>query len=524
MHNGFFPAFSFGVNYILGIGVLSVPHIFSKGGTLLSPITFLLIAFLSATQMVEIVEITARGIEVLRHRERGEDLSSSRDSELGSAQSAPARAAAAPPSSLSPSPSESTSLTDEGLEEQRLLRNECEADQGPRFIYSDTRILEVSDLMKLFTGRVGQGIFLACLLVFVFLYLWDYGCVFAESATLVIPIPGITQSEQCAWGDGTDWTSDCETSYTIWALVFLVIATVLTLLEPDEQFYLQVVFTALRFLVIIIVIVTTLIAMFQGPYVPKGGDASDAATEPPYVFDVPLFDWENFGELFTTAIFSYVIHFSVPVLLGVLGAENHRMAVPYVYIVTFTIAIFYCVVGIVASEYFGDSANIVITTMWADYNGSTFNGGDRPWWAAVLAYIVQVFPVLDLCSAFPLSALVLGNNLRNVFCSEAAAARTKYKVIFRLIAAMPPIILSYFIRDIEMLLEVSGCFAFFVAFFGPSWAVIEARRMCKKIWGERGVKTPFDFVLTKNIGVFIIFGVSVVLFILTIYIYASGSA
>ena len=163
---------------------------------------------------------------------------------------------------------------------------------------------------------------------------------------------------------------------------------------------------------------------------------------------------------------------------------------------------------------------------WAD-NGTCIDYTARPLYATIISFIVLIFPALDVLSAFPLNAVTLGNNLMSACLGDAALEpptaaeereyiatrgrvrgssdegddgvdvdagtplaasisarhaasppkpwylRTKRghrltKVMFRLLAAVPPVVIAAFVTDLGNILQFTGLVGVGIAFTIPA--------------------------------------------------------
>jgi len=108
------------------------------------------------------------------------------------------------------------------------------------------------------------------------------------------------------------------------------------------------------------------------------------------------------------------------------------------------------------------------------------DGHTVPWWAQAIRYLVQIFPVFTVSTAFPLNASALGNTLvtiaptswreRFVFNSDLLTAslklfipshhlrwgESKLKIICRLVTIIPPFIAGTFDSKASEIVQYPG--------------------------------------------------------------------
>ena len=105
--------------------------------------------------------------------------------------------------------------------------------------------------------------------------------------------------------------------------------------------------------------------------------------------------------------------------------------------------------------------------------------------SSIFSTAIVLFPALDTLSIFPLIANTLGNNLNSCFPntsnvmvkyfnfllpeeSSKNAIRRRKTIIWRLIASIPPIVLSAFVTDISLSLQIAGMCGIIVSLVIPA--------------------------------------------------------
>ncbi len=88
-------------------------------------------------------------------------------------------------------------------------------------------------------------------------------------------------------------------------------------------------------------------------------------------------------------------------------------------------------------------------------------GEDRPVpQVPVLDYFLPLFPVFTLSTNFPIIAITLQNNLKTVFTSNSQnSSFFKRKLLYPLVAIVPPFAVSFATEDLEILVGVVGSYA-----------------------------------------------------------------
>jgi len=117
-----------------------------------------------------------------------------------------------------------------------------------------------------------------------------------------------------------------------------------------------------------------------------------------------------------------------------------------VFMTTFT---FYSFLGIVLAMYYGPHMEPTCSLNFTFYRGGAPFGQPIPLWATIINYIIVLFPAIDVVSAFPLNGITLGNNIHAAFCMGTKYMHYRsFKIFFRLVAAIPPLIGAAFVRDL----------------------------------------------------------------------------
>ena len=115
----------------------------------------------------------------------------------------------------------------------------------------------------------------------------------------------------------------------------------------------------------------------------------------------------------------------------------------------------------------------------------------------IIAYIIVIFPSIDLCSLFPLLTVTLGNNLysvlegRDTSITELARGEnnTKRKILYRIIICLTADVLAVFMANILKIVKVCGIFSFLIVFVFPALLQYKSRRKCKRVFGRRDKRT-----------------------------------
>ncbi|MDP2435344.1 MAG: hypothetical protein Q8P67_06340, partial [archaeon] len=260
-----------------------------------------------------------------------------------------------------------------------------------------TKKFENNELCAVFLGRWGKLAYECTLFLFSWGGMWSYAAVFATSTATFVPLVGYTQANQCQYPAAANTPADevtlCGNAYYIWMAIFACIVLPVSCLEMTEQWIIQVTLTCYRFLALTLMIITTYLAMFTGPYKSYGVTES-----PPWISTDRSFRWAGFSSVFSTAVFAQMMHHSVP---GLAQHVDRKSKLRTMFFSGFTTTFcFYSVLGILCSLYFGPGVEPLVTLNWTSYTGLTFNGSlDYSVGAKIISYLIVLFPVFDISSA-----------------------------------------------------------------------------------------------------------------------------
>lgn len=462
--------FAFTVNYILGVGCLGIPYAFHKSGILLGSI---IICLLSSVSFVTVQWVAEAGHRDIQLRRRGLGMSpayfGTRKRSVTSSNYQSIRSGDPPSKSHRKSSSEDNDTgyssmsallhrqnSDDLAEVARCRVRSLSTDGTGLLLESDEA--EVTDLVCQFVGPVGKIVFQCSLMLLTFVGLIAYTQVFVKTFSMQI-LPGL--------------------SPVVPSLLFGVIVVPLSCVDLSEQIYIQVAMFLLRFLSLAILLFGTIVAMFT-----DSQDAfftSNPPTRTPYLStDIPLFAISGFGIMFTTGIFSQLFQHSVPGLIRPLSSNDKKYALTIFGAALATTGLLYIAIGCVCVAYFGGYINESINLNFVDFSW----GVQKMSWLQnvvirTISMMVVLFPALDTISVFPLIANTLGNSLHVFFPlykliidwrrnSDVKDARLQAQRFWRLVASIPPVLISLWVENLSLTLQVAGICGIIVALVTPA--------------------------------------------------------
>jgi len=222
-----FVAYSFTVNYILGVGSLGIPYAIYHSGIILGNALVLCISFLSLVTVMWVCECS--------HRVREMDMRN---------------------------------------EHSKLLKD-------------PNNFPEVTQLCQRFLGKYGARMYQISLVGLMYGGLIGYSQVFVNSLMSQIAYVGAVKITSMH-------AAGC----------FALVVVPLSCCDLTEQIGVQVFMSIVRFFALTIMFFSATTAIFLDPY--DGGNSVAINTTAPYISEVPLVNFNSFGLIFSTAVFSQV--------------------------------------------------------------------------------------------------------------------------------------------------------------------------------------------------------------------------
>lgn len=207
----------------------------------------------------------------------------------------------------------------------------------------------------------------------------------------------------------------------------------------------------------------------------------------------PAFDFTGLPTLFGACVYSFMCHHSLPGLISPIRGKNKlgiHLSLDYI-----LISIFYLLLAFSGSFAFAQLNDLYTLNFVPadDENDSKIQ---------IIDYFLALFPVFTLSTSFPIIAITLRNNLQSLFFDTTR--RVWYtvvlsKVLFPVVTVVPPLLLTYFLEDISVLIEFTGAYAGTgIQYLIPTLLVVYARRECTLLLGlgvSNTYRSPFSHIL-----------------------------
>ncbi|TNJ30252.1 putative Amino acid transporter [Giardia muris] len=487
------------VNYIVGTGCLSLAKTTGNVGLILTLVIMLLSSTTILILLVYFSDVLSRAFALVRAG-WGPRASQERVRE--------AEGVNVPTASTSATPSSSVTLELFKVDADGRTRNN-EAYPIPDYHISNDIVLCLSELMRIFFGSPGFYIYQITNIIFFFGTIWSYGNVVASSLTSVIPMYLLPAYK--AAGSKADWSSCaspngyadyCVHSYWIWICITLVISCLLVFFDLSKQKILQTIFTACRFLVIILVIIITFVMYFIAPFDPDHSTLNKpyANTQVGLLPQGGSIAWMYVAGQFSSLTFCQMCHHSMPEVIKPLRQTDHKKLNSSIYITYAIIFSISLLVLLLCGYYFGPCSPSLLTLNFTEWNGRAW-GADAvksPNVAAtIFGYIIRLLPPIYIITAIPINAITMAGNIIILF--PLSLQKNIYLTVFsKLVSIIPAMIVAGFARDLGIIIEFSGLTGFIIVSCSAIM-LIRAKKVCKQVFGTtNGAKTPYSTWMSLN--------------------------
>lgn len=350
--------------------------------------------------------------------------------------------------------------------------------------------MELTDLCNLFLGRHGRDAYSISVAIYFYGTLTAYCSVFAESLAAHIPVFESSQS-----------------NYNLYLSIFFVSVVPMSCLELNEQIEWQVVLALCRLLMAL-----GMVGSVMASNVDTDADADGAlsgfmfTSYPDAPYGAPGFNFSGMLALLPLAAFANIFQHSIPALSHPVQDKTQLSRI-------FLGAIFFCFIayssiGSFLAYFFGSKITSASNLAWVSFVGSSQFSAI----ANSVSYYIVLFPGLDVASAFPLNAITLGNSLLATFkdndhLKALKLESTELKIVFRMLAAIPPFMFAMLISDLGQITSYTGVFGFTITMVFPSaLAYASKRHLANK---RISTFTNFSNWLTSDIFVIVLFSIGI---------------
>eukprot|EP01028_Stygiella_incarcerata_P011832 TRINITY_DN691_c0_g6_i1.p1 TRINITY_DN691_c0_g6~~TRINITY_DN691_c0_g6_i1.p1 ORF type:complete len:505 (-),score=101.29 TRINITY_DN691_c0_g6_i1:207-1721(-) len=429
--------YCFAINYVLGVGVLSIPYAFFITGILFGSLLLTFVSLLSALTCTWVLEAMSRA--------------------------------------------------------------EAIKSADPTCRVKTERKFELNMLSELFMGKWAAKVYLLCIWLYMTGALVSYASVFAQSLAAHVPMwVGHGEWYTCDIYSTDSWK--CNGVYWIYLAIFAFICLPLTMRDLTEQKILQFVLTACRFIAIILMSTLIIIAIYTDRYSVSRHekDSFPRSDNPPYHKFTGLFKMGGLATAFPILLYSQCVHHSIPGLSQpIRNKQSLKKIFMWQFVSTFSL---YLILAVPLAIYYGKYAEPTCTLNFVFYRAGHTFAESIPWWVDVIVFAIILFPPLDVVSAYPLNAITLANNMMTLFHSSKTPSSSSHeertskasKIAFRFLAAVPPFLISAVMKRLDVILKYTGVAGFFIFLFFPAALQLSSLKKYKEAFGERARKSPYS--------------------------------
>ncbi|XP_031836958.1 transmembrane protein 104 homolog [Nomia melanderi] len=463
-------------NLIVGTGALTLPAVFSKAGWALGLSIILILAFISFITVTFVIEVmaSANAIVTWRHIQHRKRVCFSQDSSFNESESEVLQTLGE--SGPSNSDSEDTPLV------TPFSISPDQTDMTYRYYVIRDKI-EMGQMASIFFNKFGTALFYLCFAIYLYGDLSIYGAAVAKTLANVActyqPInitcnDTIPDTELC-W---QTFALNRLDAYRIFLTTFVLLLGPFVFVNVQKTKYLQLLTSTMRWLAFTIMIVYALKNLII-----HGAQGNPSAAN---IVGIP--------SLFGACIYSFMCHHSLPALVAPIANKttlNRFLALDY-----FIIACFYLLLaltGTFAFEHLDD-----LYTLDFSPRGSGDCSKSTNICIILIEYFLALFPVFTLSTSFPIIAITLRNNLQSLFLSEDTSYLCLRKVVFPILAVLPPYLIAMSTKDLSILVGITGSYAGAgIQYLIPTFLVYYARQKTNKVIGL-GVVNKFASPFSSN--------------------------
>eukprot|EP00731_Ephydatia_muelleri_P012383 Em0006g1277a len=443
------------LNYVVGNGFLGIPFTFYHAGMVGSITIFLFIMFMewnSARWLFEVMS-RAQALETFKQEQLVETQSEKSD--------------------------HLPALSD---------RSHVTPDDHPKYEILVTRKFELTELCQVFVGRWFKVFYLLVVITASFIVLWTYSTVAGSAWSTNLPL-NFGPLRMCTEEEFQDNIypkgSGCLAAYRFCVFLFAVVVLPLSLLDLKNVGVIQTIFGGLRFAIIGAMVLYALfnlgIGGLQGG-VPLSANGTESNLTgnvlSDFVYGFSFTGWLSAIALFTSAL---IIHPGLSTLTHPI--KNKKPLGWFVLSIYGTVAVFYVLMGVILTLWFGSDVNSTITLNWVPSTKSDHSVAIR-----VLSYFIILVP--SIISAYPLVVYFTSNNIYLVLMGKDTSQKTSTRewvvlVLIKAIFGVLPLIVALFVSNLIFILKYAGLVAFLTSALFPGVLQLTSQRKCAKVFGGK---------------------------------------
>lgn len=451
-------------NLIVGTGALTLPAAFANAGWGLGLISIIVLAFMSYLNATYVLESMACANAILKWKK----LQSLKRESIQEGDGAE--------SSDEPTPMQNE-YTHLDSEEPLVTFS-----QTSRYYTLDYRI-ELGEMANIFFNKTGRMMFYITIIVYLYGDLSIYSAAVAKSIMDVVCInvpANMTNGSMPCFNVSEGWEEGIVTTrfdvYRIALLTFMCALGPFVFFNVQKTKYLQLLTTLMRWLAFAIMI--SFAVHFLVSRGPQGNP--------------PVFEFKGMPMLFGTCVYSFMCHHSLPGLVSPIKGKSSLgtyLALDYIVII-----VFYLLLAFTGAFAFANLSELYTLNFVPTDNENII--------LEIIEYFLALFPVFTLSTSFPIIAITLRDNIQSLFLDMSHVNSYNIvlrRILFPVVAVVPPILLTLFLEDITVLVGFTGSYAgTCIQYLIPTFLVLTARKYCSSLLGLGVVnkhRSPFGNIL-----------------------------
>ncbi|KAK6171583.1 hypothetical protein SNE40_019740 [Patella caerulea] len=310
-------------------------------------------------------------------------------------------------------------------------------------VFDITQKIELGRMAEIFFNKVGEKLFYACIVIYLYGDLSIYAAAVPKSlrdVSCTYRLANNTDCNKTLSEDDLCWDNSNITRmnvYRMFVAIFLVCLGPFTFFNVQKTKYLQIITTIFRWLAFGIMIVLAVMRLSNGEG--KGHPAVGNLAGIPNLFGV--------------CVYSFMCHHSLPSLITPIKDKSSLykvLGVDYVCILIFYALLSFT--GIFAFATLEDLYTLNFFNVNCETNSVTN--------IKFIQYFLALFPVFTLSTNFPIISITLRNNLQTMFSSpERQTNWTVHNILFPLLALLPSVAIAFGTNQVEILVGITGSYA-----------------------------------------------------------------
>ncbi|XP_066934726.1 transmembrane protein 104-like [Clytia hemisphaerica] len=394
-------------NLIVGAGALTMPQAFAQTGWVLGTVAMAVLALMSFCTSTFMIEAMSIGNAMIRLKNQKQQ-----------------------PNVISRTPDDPDDSGNElePAEGSPLLINSDEHSSGD--LYGIDKKVEMGDLAEMFFSKAGLIAYYVVIALYLYGDLAIYAAAVPKSMTQAICGGGSKLFENGDLPCGNVSSMSVFDMYRITLLIFVVCLCPFVFFNLAKTKFLQIATTIFRWAAFL-----CMVSLAVNRVVHKKS-----------THRAVIFEFNALPNFFGVAVYSFMCHHSLP---SIITPVTNKRRILYVLFGDF-VAVFFFYMLLVTTAVFAFKVDDLKDLY-------TLSFTDAP---DVLKYFLELFPTFTLSTNFPIIAITLRENLKNLFLKE-----NKYyglfvrRFLFPLAVIIPPIIIAFATDDVEMLVSITGTYA-----------------------------------------------------------------